>query len=102
MESVSRFLTRKLKLKVNLAKSAVARPWERKFLGFTVTAGCRPKRRIAPPALQRFAARIRQLTNRTRGIDLARMIREARPYLVGWRNYFGFCETRSILKELDS
>jgi RNA-directed DNA polymerase len=102
MEGVSRFLTCKLKLKVNLAKSAVARPWERKFLGFTFTAGRRPKRRIAPQALQRFKARIRQMTNRTRGINLARMIREARPYLVGWRNYFGFCETRSILKELDS
>jgi RNA-directed DNA polymerase len=102
MGSVSRFLTRKLKLKVNLAKSAVARPWERKFLGFTFTAGRRPKRRIAPQALQRFKARIRQVTNRTRGINLERMIREARPYLVGWRNYFGFCEVRSILKELDS
>ena len=102
LESVSRFLTRKLKLKVNLAKSAVARPWERKFLGFTFTAGRRPKRRIAPQALQRFKARIRQMTNRTRGINLERMIREARPYLVGWRNYFGFCATRSILKELDS
>jgi RNA-directed DNA polymerase len=102
MESVSRFLTRKLKLKVNLAKSAVARPWERKFLGFTFTAGRKPKRRVAPQALRRFKARIRQMTNRTRGINLERMIREARPYLVGWRNYFGFCEIRSILKELDS
>jgi len=102
MESVSRFLTRKLKLTVNRAKSAVARPWERKFLGFTFTAGRRPKRRIAPQALQRFKVRIRQMTNRTRGINLERMIRELRPYLVGWRNYFGFCEVRSILKELDS
>ena len=102
MESVSRFLTRKLKLKVNLAKSAVARPWERKFLGFTFTAGRRPQRRIAPQALQRFKVRIRQLTNRTRGINLERMIRELRPYLVGWRNSFGLCEVRSILKELDS
>lgn len=102
MESVSRFLTRKRKLKVNIAKSAVARPWDRKFLGFTFTAGRRPKRRVAPPALQRFKARIRQMTNRTRGIKLEGMIREARPYLGGWRNYFGFCETRSILKELDS
>ncbi len=102
MESVSRFLTRKLKLKVNVEKSAVARPWERKFLGFTFTAGRRPKRRIAPQALRRCKARIRQTTNRTRGISLARMIREVRPYLVGGRNYFGFCEVRSLLKELDS
>jgi len=102
MASGSRFLTRKLKLKVNLAKSAVARPWERKCLGFPFTAGRKPQRRIAPQALQRFKARIRQMTNRTRGINLERMIREARLYLVGWRNYFGFGEIRSILKELDS
>ena len=102
MASVSRFLTRQLKLKVNLAKSAVARPGERKFLGFTFPAGRKPKRRIAPQALQRFKARIRQMTNRTRGIKREGMIGEARPYLGGWRNYCGLCEIRSILKELDS
>jgi len=102
MASVSRFLTRKLRLTVNAEKSAVARPWARKFLGFTFTAKGKPKRRIAPQALRRFKARIRQLTNRTRGISVERMIRELRPYLVGWRNYFGFCEIRSILQELDS
>jgi RNA-directed DNA polymerase len=102
MASVSRFLTRKLRFTVNAEKSAVARPWERKLLGFTFTAKGKPKRRIAPQALRRFKARIRQMTSRTRGISLARMIRELRPYLVGWRNYFGFCEIRSILKELDS
>lgn len=102
MASVSRFLTRKLRLTVNEEKSAVARPWERKFLGFTFTAEGKPKRRVAPQALQRFKARIRVYTSRTRGTSLTRMIRELRPYLVGWRNYFGFCEVRSILKELDS
>jgi len=102
MVSVSRFLTRKLRLTVNAGKSAVARPWERKFLGFTFTAKGKPKRRIAPQALQRFKARIRAQTSRTRGISLPRTIGELRPYLVGWRNYFGFCEVRSILKELDS
>jgi RNA-directed DNA polymerase len=102
MARVSRFLTRKLRLTVNGQKSAVARPWERKFLGFTFTAGGKPKRRIAPQALTRFKARVRQHTNRTRGISLERMTRELRPYLVGWRNYFGFCEVRAMLKELDS
>ena len=101
MESMSRLLTRKLKLKVNVEKSAVARPWAWKFLGFTFTAGRRPKRRIASQALRRLKARIRQTANRTRGISLERMIRELSPYLVGWRNYCGFCEARSILKELD-
>jgi RNA-directed DNA polymerase len=102
MASVSQFLARKLRLTVNAEKSAVARPWERTFLGFTFTAKGKPKRRIAPQALQRFKARIRTYTNRTRGTSLTRTIRELRVYLVGWRNYFGFCEIRSILKELDS
>ena len=100
--SVSRFLTRSLRLTVNGEKSAVARPWERKFLGVTFTAKGKPKRRIAAQALTRFKARIRKHTSRTRGISLTRMTRELRSYLVGWRNYFGFCEVRSILKELDS
>ncbi|MGH7961843.1 MAG: group II intron reverse transcriptase/maturase [Candidatus Binatia bacterium] len=102
MESGSRFVLRKLKLRVKGEKSAVGRPWERKFLGVTFTAGSKPKGRIAPQALKRFKARIGEHTSRTRGISLERMIRELRPYLVGWRNYFGFCEGRSILKELDS
>jgi RNA-directed DNA polymerase len=102
MVRVSRFLTRKLRLTVNEGKSAVAQPWERKFRGFTLTAKGKPKRRIAPQALQRFKARMRALTSRTRGISLMRTIEERRPYLVGWRNYFGFCEVRSILKELDA
>jgi RNA-directed DNA polymerase len=102
MASVSRFLTRKLRLTVNEGKSAVAQPWERKFLGFTFTAKGKPKRRVAPQALQRFKARIRAHTSRTRGISLTRTIRELRPYLVGWRNYFGFCEVRSVFKALDS
>jgi len=102
MASVSQFLARKLRLTVNAEKSAVARPWERKFLGFTFTAKGKPKGRIAPQALQRFKARIRAYTNRTRGTSLTRTIRELRVYLVGWRNYFGFCEIRSILKALDS
>ncbi len=102
LKSVTDFLTRQLKLKVNEAKSAVAFPWQRKFLGFSFTSGRSPKRRIAPQALKRFRGRIRELTRRTRGISLDRMIRELRTYLTGWIAYFGFCEARSILKELDS
>lgn len=99
---VSRFLTRRLRLTVNAEKRAGARPWERKFLGFTFTAKGKPKRRIAPQALTRVKARIRAHTNRTRGSSLTRMIRELRPYLMGGRNYFGVCEVRALLKELDS
>src|SRR5712692_1897848 len=102
MARVRRFLSRKLRLTVNEGKSAGAQPWERKFLGFTFTAKGKPKRRVAPQALQRFKACIRAHTSRTRGISLTRTIRELRPYLVGWRNYFGFCEVRSVFKALDS
>ena len=102
MEGVCRFITTTLKLKVNEKKSAVARPWERKFLGFSFTRGSTPKRRIAPKAITRFKARVRQLTRRTRGISLAQMVTELTTYLRGWRGYFAFCQTPSVLRDLDS
>lgn len=102
MESVTQFITTKLKLKVNQAKSAVARPWERKFLGFSFTNGREPKRRIAPKALARFQERVRELTRRTRGISLEQMVAQLGRYLGGWRGYFGFCQTPSVLRDLDS
>src|SRR6516165_9843864 len=77
MESLKRFITTKLKLKVNEQKSAVARPWERKFLGFSFTANREPKRRIAPKAVLRFKERVRELTRRTRGVNVERMAEEA-------------------------
>ena len=67
MESVTRFITTKLKLQVNEQKSAVARPWERKFLGFSFTNLGNRRRRIAPKAVVRFKGRVRELTRRTRG-----------------------------------
>ena len=101
MESVTGFITRKLKLKVNGEKSAVARPWERKFLGFSFTSGKEPKRRIAPKALDRFKKRVRELTQRTRGVSLEQMIAELAVYLRGWGGYFSHCQTPSVLKALD-
>ena len=102
MEGVKRFLTRRLRLKVNESKSAVARPKDRKFLGFSFTNQEVARRRVAPQAVERFKERIRELTRRTRGISIERMIGELRVYIIGWRGYFGFCETPSILRELDS
>jgi len=102
MASITRFITTKLKLKVNESKSAVARPWERKFLGMTFTSHREPKRRIAPKALVRFKERIRELTRRTRGISLPQMVEQMSRYLNGWRAYFGFCQTPSVLTDLDS
>lgn len=101
MASVSRFLTKKLKLKVNQAKSAVARPEERKFLGFTISNDG-SERRIAPQALAKFKARTRHLTRRTRGLSLEQVIEELAPYLIGWRGYFGFCQTPRVLTNLEA
>jgi RNA-directed DNA polymerase len=101
MESITRFITVKLKLKVNEQKSAVARPWERKFLGFTFTAGREPRRRIAPKAALRFKEKIRELTSRTRGVSIERMAEELARYLRGWIGYFGKCETPSVLQSLE-
>ena len=101
MESVTRFITHRLKLKVNQAKSAVARPGERKFLGFSFTSEREPRRRIAPKAIARFQKRIRKLTRRTRGISLAQMVQQITTYLRGWLGYFGDCQTPSVLQNLE-
>lgn len=102
MEGITRFIERKLKLKVNREKSAVARPRERKFLGFSFTAGRAPKRRIAPKALERLKTRVRELTGRNRGVSLERMVGDLRRYLLGWKAYFGYCQTPSVLQAHDS
>ena len=101
MASITRFLSGKLKLKVNQQKSAVARPWERKFLGFSFTNGKTPKRKIAPKAVDRFKERIRELTSRTRGVSIERMAGDLTQYLRGWLGYFGKCETTRVLESLD-
>jgi len=101
MIGLKAFLTGKLKLTVNEAKSAVAPPHTRKFLGFTFSNREQVKRRIAPKALARFKERIRELTQRTRGVSVDQMIGTLKRYLTGWRGYFGFCETPSVLKRLD-
>jgi|HubBroStandDraft_1064217.scaffolds.fasta_scaffold20375_1 RNA-directed DNA polymerase len=97
MESITRFITHKLKLKVNEAKSAVARPQERKFLGFSFTAGPEVKRVVAAKALDRFKRRIREITRRAKGVSIKTTIAELASYMRGWRGYFGFCETPEVL-----
>jgi RNA-directed DNA polymerase len=101
MKNVTSFIQRRLKLKVNEAKSAVARPQARKFLGFSFTGGAGVKRRIAPKALLRCKRRVRELTRRTRGISLQQMTKELASYLRGWKGYFGYCQTPSVLHGLD-
>ena len=101
MASVTRFLTRRLKLKVNTAKSAVGDVGERSFLGFSFTRGEVPRRRIAPKALDRLRKRVRELTRRTRGVRFRQLITELSRYLQGWRAYYGYCETPSVLRSMD-
>jgi RNA-directed DNA polymerase len=100
MASVTQFITKELKLKVNETKSAVARPQERKFLGFSFTAGPEIKRVIAPKALDRFKQRIREITRRAKGVSMQTTIEELAPYMRGWRSYFGYCETPEVLVSL--
>src|SRR5262245_35592014 len=100
MGSITRFITQKLKLKVNEAKSAVARPQERKFLGFSFSAGPDIKRMIAPKSLERFKRRIRDITSRAKGVSIKTTMEELAPYMRGWRDYFGFCQTPEVLVAL--
>ena len=97
LESISRFITQKLKLKVNEAKSAVARPQERRFLGFSFTTSPDIRRMIAPKSLERFKQRIREITRRAKGVSIKTTMEELAPYMRGWRGYFGFCETTEML-----
>ncbi len=100
MQSITRFITQKLKLKVNEPKSAVARPQERRFLGFSFTAGPEVKRVIAPKALDRFKQRIREITRQAKSVSIETTMAELAPYMRGWRSYFGFCETPEVLISL--
>lgn len=102
MKSVSQFITRKLKLKVNEEKSAVARPDQRKFLSFRFFGTEIVKRHIAAKAIARFKQRVRKLTRRTRGVKVETMVAQLSRYLRGWLGYFGFCQTPWVLRGLES
>jgi RNA-directed DNA polymerase len=102
MASVARFVTTRLKLRVNASKSAVDQPSRRKFLGFSFTPGKEPpRRRVAPQALARCKERVRELTRRARGISLQQMAEDLRVYLVGWLGCFGHCQTPTVLRMLE-
>jgi hypothetical protein len=101
MDSVRRFVEGRLKLRINLQKSAVDRPWRRKFLGFSFTWENEPRVRIAPKSLKRFKERVRQITARSRSISLEERLRGLNIYLRGWIGYFRLADTPTVLKELD-
>jgi RNA-directed DNA polymerase len=102
MSGVRAFLEEVLKLRINPEKSAVARPWERKFLGFSVTAHRESRLRIAPASVQRLMQKVRDLMRAGRGRSLTHTIEDLNPLLRGWINYFRLTETKGVLEELDS
>lgn len=102
MAGMRSFLEKRLKLGVNEAKSAVARPWERKFLGYSVTAQHASKIRIAKQSIDRLKERVRELCRQGRGRSLPRVIEMVNPVLRGWMNYFSLTQSRRPIEELDS
>lgn len=101
MTAITAFLERRLKLKVNADKSAVARPWQRKFLGYSMTWHREPKLRIAEPSRKRFAEKVRKALRAGRGRSLKRVIEDLNPLLRGWVAYFRLTEVKGKLEELD-
>jgi hypothetical protein len=101
MAGITAFLEQRLKLQLNAEKSAVARPWQRKFLGYSVTWHKKPKLKIAPSSRQRFAEKIRQMLRGARGQSLREVIDQLNPVLRGWVSYFRLTEERGVLEEFD-
>jgi RNA-directed DNA polymerase len=101
MESISRFIEKKLRLKVNREKSDVGRPWERKYLGFCMTNSRKaPKIRIHWKTIKRFRERVREITARRRGRSLSQVIGELKQFMNGWWNYYGITESFNRLRPL--
>jgi group II intron reverse transcriptase/maturase len=101
MTAITAFLERRLKLKVNAAKSAVARPWQRKFLGYSMTWHRKPKLKIAPSSHERLADKIRKTLRAACGRNLKQVIEQLNPQLRGWVAYFRLTEVKGVLEELD-
>ncbi len=102
MDGVKRFLGRKLRLTVNATKSAVARPSQRKFLGYSVTGAQVPKLRVARQSIERLRDRVNELCRQGRGRSLSQLIETLNPVLRGWMNYFCLTQSRRPIEELDA
>jgi len=101
MASVSEFLEKRLKLKVNREKSAVARPWARKFLGYSLTFHKQPRLKVAQESVKRLKQKLRDRFRRARGRNLQKFVEELTPLLRGWMNYFRHAEVKGTFEELD-
>ncbi len=101
MASLERFLEKRLRLRINRDKSAVARPWKRKFLGYSVTWHRKPKLKVAPQSMKRLKSKLRLFFRRARGRNLVQVIRELGPIIRGWVGYFRLSEVRISFELLD-
>ncbi|GIQ66870.1 group II intron reverse transcriptase/maturase [Paenibacillus cisolokensis] len=101
MESVTRFVEGKLKLKVNRDKSAVDRPWNRKFLGFSFLSNRNATIRLAPKTISRFKEKVRELTNRSKSASMEERIYRLNRYLMGWLGYFRLASAKNHLTSFD-
>jgi RNA-directed DNA polymerase len=101
MQSITRFLAKKLRLKVNRDKSAVDRPWKRKFLGYSMTSHHRPKLKVAQNSIKRVKERIKEIMRKGRGRSLPKVAGELTTLLRGWVNYFRLSQVKAAFEELD-
>ncbi|MBU1193868.1 MAG: group II intron reverse transcriptase/maturase [Proteobacteria bacterium] len=101
LSSLDKFVTNKLRLKINRSKSAVDRPWNRKFLGYSVTYHNPPRLKVALDSVARFKGKVKEAFRRGRGRNLKKFIMELQPMLRGWINYFRLSEVKGIFEELD-
>ena len=101
MQSITRFLAKKLRLKVNKEKSAVDRPGNRKFLGYTMTPHHKPKLKVSPNSIKRAKARVREIIRKGRGRSLSKVADELTIFLRGWVNYFRLSQVKNVFEELD-
>ena len=101
LKSITGFLSKSLRLKVNEEKSAVGRVWKRKFLGYTMTWNKPPKLKVAPESVKRLKEKVREITQRGRGRNLGQVIKELNLLLRGWGQYFRHAEVKNVFEELD-
>jgi len=100
-DSLTRWIREKLRLQINESKSAVARPWKRKFLGYTVTQERATRLRVAPESVAKLKARLKRQFRRGRGVSLVQLIEDLRPMVMGWSNYFKLNEVSGVFERLD-
>jgi RNA-directed DNA polymerase len=101
LSSLEKYVTEKLRLKINRSKSAIDRPWNRKFLGYSVTSNKPPRLKVATVSVTRLKGKLKDAFRRGKGKNLGKFVKELQPVLRGWINYFRLSEVKGIFEELD-